>query len=145
MLHVALVRTDVAEEFSVSKALSSSETSVLTRATPRNISEDAILHSSRRENLKSYVISKGFAKALTEVVPDGISGDKARPKHKADNPNAIYEPTVYTMWGPRHFTTLQAPRTVTEIPLLFMMLMISQPSVVWGGVLTVVLSVEFSG
>jgi hypothetical protein len=35
--------------------LSSFETSVLTRATWRNISEDAILHGHRRENLKSYM------------------------------------------------------------------------------------------
>jgi hypothetical protein len=38
-----------------SSPLRSSETSVLTRATPRNIPEDTILHSHRRENLKSYV------------------------------------------------------------------------------------------
>jgi hypothetical protein len=36
------------------KAQSSSETSVLKRATRRNIPEDTILHSHRRENLKSY-------------------------------------------------------------------------------------------
>jgi predicted hotdog family 3-hydroxylacyl-ACP dehydratase len=36
------------------EALSYSETSVLTKATLRNIQEDTIIHSHRRENLKSY-------------------------------------------------------------------------------------------
>jgi hypothetical protein len=40
----------------IKEALSPSVTSVLTRATRRNISENTILHNHRRENLKSYIL-----------------------------------------------------------------------------------------
>jgi hypothetical protein len=43
------------------EAIRSSETSVPTRATLRAIPEDGILHSHRRENLKSYIALTGWA------------------------------------------------------------------------------------
>jgi hypothetical protein len=74
MLHrVALVKPDVSEECIASiirvirigeevmmDAKRSFETSVLTSATRRNISEDGILHSLRREKLKSYILPYMF-------------------------------------------------------------------------------------
>jgi hypothetical protein len=39
----------------------SSETSALTRATRRNIREDDIVQSHRRENLKSYIALTSWA------------------------------------------------------------------------------------
>jgi hypothetical protein len=44
----------------IMEEVSSSETSVLTRATRRNILEDYILHSHHRENLKSYIALTGW-------------------------------------------------------------------------------------
>jgi hypothetical protein len=45
----------------IMQALSCFETSVFTRDTRRNIPEDDILHSHRRENLKSYIALTGWA------------------------------------------------------------------------------------
>jgi hypothetical protein len=70
---VALVRIDVSVKLSVSfirvtrigelrKTLKNGVFWVLTRATRRNNPEDTILHSHRRENLKSYI---GKALAVT--------------------------------------------------------------------------------
>jgi hypothetical protein len=53
------------------EALSSSETSVLKRATRRNIQGDAIRHGHRRETLKSY---KTFLLELLQYVVPMFSG-----------------------------------------------------------------------
>jgi hypothetical protein len=46
------------------EAIRSSETSVLTRSTRRNTPENVILHSHRRENLKSYIFPSSLADLL---------------------------------------------------------------------------------
>jgi hypothetical protein len=52
------------------EALRSSKTRVLTRATWRNISEDAILHSDRRKNLKFYTFA--FTLSLNSIFQQGL-------------------------------------------------------------------------
>jgi hypothetical protein len=61
LCRVVLVRTDVSEE--------------LTRATRRNIQEDAILHSHRGENLKSYKLQHCFEDQVKDHHSRGIHTD----------------------------------------------------------------------
>jgi hypothetical protein len=53
------------------EALSSFKTLVLHRATRRNIPEDTILDSHRRENLKSYIVTYQFLTIETRIQTQG--------------------------------------------------------------------------
>jgi hypothetical protein len=71
--HAAFVRTDVSEESIASiirvirigeigtmLAVTSNRNAVLKRATWRHIQEDCIVHSQRRENIRSYRYNTNF-------------------------------------------------------------------------------------
>jgi hypothetical protein len=47
----------------------------------------------------------------------GVKG--GRPARKADNLNAICEPTVYRMWQPRRLTTLWASTVCYKVSVTF--------------------------
>jgi hypothetical protein len=59
------------------EAPGSSETSVLTRAPRRNNPEDTILHSHRRENLKSYKGHRVFCFSCDDIDDDDDEEDSA--------------------------------------------------------------------
>jgi hypothetical protein len=51
------------------EAIHSSETSVHTRSTRRHNPDDGILHSHRRENLKSYMLLSGLYSLVADKTP----------------------------------------------------------------------------
>jgi hypothetical protein len=59
------------------EAPGSSETPVLTIATRRNNPEDTILHSHRRENLKSYILERKVVAPVYKTEINDRSGSAA--------------------------------------------------------------------
>jgi hypothetical protein len=92
---VALVRNENSEELGAPFIR-------VTRGTRRNIPEDTILHSHRRENLKPYIIAifpnrtvaLGSPQLLTEMSTRNIPVGKGRPALEADYLTANLEPIM---------------------------------------------------
>jgi hypothetical protein len=69
------------------EALSSPKTSVLKRATRRNFPQDGILHSHRRENLKSYITERESVAETSCFPVSRIPGDVWGPQSQWFWPN----------------------------------------------------------
>jgi hypothetical protein len=118
---MALVRTDISEESITTlivnvvpsspilvtlmmEAMSSFESSVLTRVARRNITEDGILQSYRRENLKYHIALTGWALLRrSNVSPvryelgSYISKDDILHSHRRENLSSYIKLTRWTL------------------------------------------------
>jgi hypothetical protein len=88
------------------EAIYSSESSVFTRATRRNNPEDTILHSHRRENLKSYILFISLARTYLDCFSvtrvSSSCGDRALRCHDATEHKAVSNLTTLPPFRPTY-------------------------------------------